>query len=137
MAITREKKEFICSVIKTILLLVLVLSPGAVEGAEPITLKFANQDPSSGFVSDAHKTWAQELERRSGGRYRVEIAWSASMGPLETHYDMVRHGIADVSFFTATPPAPFNFGMISTLPWNLPPPVCFRKRQRNVPCLEG
>ena len=122
MAFTHGKKEFRCSVIKIIFLLVLILPPGAAKGAERITLKFANQDPSSGFVSDAHKTWARELERRSGGRYNVEIAWSASMGPLEAHYDMVRHGIADVSFFTATPPAPFNFGMISTLPWNLPNP---------------
>jgi TRAP-type C4-dicarboxylate transport system substrate-binding protein len=120
MVLIQNKKVFMSLATKCIFLLLMTLLPLSGHCVEPISLKFANQDPSSGFVSDAHKAWAEELEKRTGGRYRVEIAWSASMGPLEAHYDLVRHGIADVSFFTATPPAPFNFGMISTLPWNLP-----------------
>jgi TRAP-type C4-dicarboxylate transport system substrate-binding protein len=89
---------------------------------DAVVLKFASPDPEVGFASPAQMKWAEELEKRTNGRYRVEFAWSGAMGPFDGHYDLVKNHVADIAFFTVTPPAPLNLAQISSMPWNLPEP---------------
>jgi TRAP-type transport system periplasmic protein len=89
---------------------------------DAVVLTFASPDPEQGFASGAQIKWAQELEKRTNGRYRVEFAWAGAMGPFDGHYDLAKNGVADISFFTATPPAPLHLAQISSMPWNLPEP---------------
>jgi len=73
--------------------------------AQSIELKLAY------FVGDQHAMskwlikWANNLEKESGGRITVKRFPGSQMGPVQQHYDFVRTGQADVSWFLhgATP----------------------------------
>jgi TRAP-type C4-dicarboxylate transport system substrate-binding protein len=87
---------------------------------EPVTIQFASFDPPNGFVSGAHQAWANELEKRTNGRYKVEFAWGASMGKMPEHYDLVQSGAADVAYFLPKmSPGLFPLSDVTELPWVL------------------
>lgn len=65
---------------------------------KPITLTLASYaGPEEYFAQPVLVAWSEELEERTNGRYKVEIAWAGAMGPLPENYDMVRKGIADIA----------------------------------------
>ncbi len=89
--------------------------------AQSITLHFANFDPPVGFVGAAHQAFADELQKRTNGKYKVDIAWGGAMGKTEDHYDLARNGVADISYFLAPlTPGLFPMSDIISLPWRLP-----------------
>src|SRR3972149_2701529 len=90
----------------SVLLAALALLLGAnLAPAQAIDLKLAY------FVGDQHAMskwlikWANNLEKESGGRITVKRFPGSQMGPVQQHYDFVRTGQADVSWFLhgATP----------------------------------
>jgi TRAP-type C4-dicarboxylate transport system substrate-binding protein len=88
---------------------------------KPITLHFANFEPPVGFASPPQQAFADELEKRTNGKYKVEIAWGGAMGKIEDHYDLVRNGVSDFSYFLPTlTPGVFPMSDIISLPWILP-----------------
>lgn len=120
------KKKLLWVTILTGLLLLSTILLGACKSAattqvQPVVLHFANFDPPVGFAGAAHQAFADELEKRTNGKYKVEIAWGGAMGKTEDHYDLVRNGVADISYFLSPlTPGLFPMSDIISLPWRLP-----------------
>src|SRR4030042_4905485 len=112
---------FVCLICLIFTSLVLVACSTPASTGAPKVLRFASFDSPKGFTSNAHQVFADELEKRTGGRYKVEIAWGGAMGKTEEHYELVRDGIADIGYFlTALSPGVFPMSDIISLPWVLP-----------------
>jgi TRAP-type transport system periplasmic protein len=88
-----------------LLAMLAILLPMNLASASAIELKLAY------FVGDQHAMsqwlvkWANNLETESGGRITVKRFPGSQMGPVQQHYDFVRTGQADVTWFLhgATP----------------------------------
>jgi TRAP-type C4-dicarboxylate transport system substrate-binding protein len=68
--------------------------------------------------------FAQAVEKKTGGRVKVTIFPSETLGKGKAHYDMVRTGAADMGlFFTSYHPGMFLLTDLLTLPFTLPTAV--------------
>jgi TRAP-type C4-dicarboxylate transport system substrate-binding protein len=78
---------------------------------EPIKLICASWEGPEGSSIEAFAKWmAPELEERSGGRVKVEIAYGAVMGATPEHYDLAVTGVADIAH-VGLPFSPGRFPM--------------------------
>jgi TRAP-type C4-dicarboxylate transport system substrate-binding protein len=126
---TRKKLIVVVKIYLPVLLLIALLIPGyggsgdalAKSKNKPVILQYSNPEPPVAFASPAQQAFADEVEKRTDGKYKIEIAWGGAMGKMEDHYDLVRNGIADFSFFLPPlTPGIFPMSDISSLPWILP-----------------
>jgi TRAP-type C4-dicarboxylate transport system substrate-binding protein len=109
-----------CTVLVLAVLPFIAACPAS-EEEKTITLNFANFDVPASFTGLAHQALADEIEERTDGKYKVEIAWGAAMGKTEEHYTLVRDGVADIGYFlTALTPGVFPISDMLSLPWVLP-----------------
>jgi TRAP-type transport system periplasmic protein len=85
------------------------------------TLRFASFDTPAGFASAGQQKWAEELEKRTGGQYKVEFSWGGAMGKMAEHYELVRSGTADIAYFLPhMTSGVFPMSNICALPWVYP-----------------
>jgi len=90
-------------------------------GVEAKILRLAAVDNEAGYAGEATKTFAAELEKRTEGRYKVEIGWACSYGPPGEFFDQVTSGLIDFAYFLpVTMPGAFPESDICALPWVLP-----------------
>ncbi|MBI2955514.1 MAG: TRAP transporter substrate-binding protein [Chloroflexi bacterium] len=93
----------------------------AKEKAAPAQAQFkltlASWEPPDGATPKVLRPWAQELEDKSNGRVKVEIAYGSVMGPAPEHYDLAVKGVADIGH-AGLPYTPGRFPMaeITDLP---------------------
>jgi TRAP-type transport system periplasmic protein len=84
-------------------------------------LHLANFDTHDSFTAPAIRSFASELEKRTKGRYKVDIAWAGAMGKMTDHYNLIRTGVADIGYFLPRfSPGVFPLLDFSDLPWVLP-----------------
>lgn len=67
--------------------------------AETIKLTVSHYLPPAHTIHKELTRWAEELERKSEGRLRVNVFPSGQMGPPPRQFDLARTGVADVAFF--------------------------------------
>lgn len=110
-------------VISTALSLMLMLNLGVfstIAFAETRTLKYANHVPPKSWIGQQEQWWADEVEKRTQGRLKVQIFW---MGSLVKWADMlhgIKSGIADVGTTASTyHPSDFPLWMLLDMPYNL------------------
>jgi TRAP-type transport system periplasmic protein len=81
-------------------------------GAEPFkpkTLKFAAGGFNEGSFHGKHyKWWAEEVEKRTGGRVKVQIFWMESLAKAKDMLPAIQSGYVDVGWFV-TPYFPSYF----------------------------
>lgn len=65
---------------------------------ETHTLKLSTFLPPSNVMVKEFERWGAELAEKSDGRLTLEIFNSAQMGPPPQQYDLVRTGVADISY---------------------------------------
>ena len=65
--------------------------------SEPIKIVFACWEGPEGSHGRTVGQWAKELEKRSGGRVKVEVAYGGAMGPTPEHYHLAATGVADAA----------------------------------------
>src|SRR5690606_24994352 len=72
---------------------------GAAPAQEKVTLKISHYlPPSHGFHTDFLGPWAQELERRTGGKVETEIyPVTSAFGDAARQADQVRAGVIDIA----------------------------------------
>ena len=75
----------------------LLLAPAGYAG--PITLTYANFPPASTFPSVQMERWARELEKRTGGKVKVQTFPSGTLLPAKNIFDGVISGTADIGNF--------------------------------------
>lgn len=93
----------------------------ATSSGEATVLRLAAVDSEAGYAGEATKTFATELEKRTEGRYTVEIGWACSYGPPGEFFGQVESGLLDIAYFLpVTMPGVFPESDICALPWVLP-----------------
>ena len=96
----KTKKSLWCTIAVVLLVISFAIpvsaQPKASSGSAPIKITLASYSPP-GAHQQAVEGWAKELEQRSGGRIKVEIAWGAVMTKPEEHYDLAVNGLAEVA----------------------------------------
>jgi TRAP-type C4-dicarboxylate transport system substrate-binding protein len=86
-------------------LLTMFLMPAAVmaDSGEKIHLKFSTwHPPASREVKTVWKPMLAELEKRSNGRITTTLYAGGALGKGPEHFDIVRKGMSDMGYFTAT-----------------------------------
>jgi TRAP-type transport system periplasmic protein len=87
------------------LICVTVLFSGLSQAAQefkPMTLRFADTVPEKSFYGGLHKWWASEVEKRTGGKIKIQIFWMESLVKWKDMLEGVQSGMADVGWITAT-----------------------------------
>jgi TRAP-type C4-dicarboxylate transport system substrate-binding protein len=74
----------------------------AAQEFKPMTLRFADVVPEKSFYGELHKWWASEVEKRTGGKIKVQIFWMESLVKWKDMLEGVQSGMADVGWITAT-----------------------------------
>lgn len=93
----------------------------AESSGEATVLRLASVDNENGYMGEAIKTFASELEKRTDGRYKVEVGWSCSLGGPGEYFDSVVNGLIDIAYFIPTTmPGVFPEADMFALPWVLP-----------------
>jgi TRAP-type C4-dicarboxylate transport system substrate-binding protein len=88
---------------------------------ETIKLSLATFGTSEDYISPVFMAWADELQKKTNGKYKVEIAWGGALGPLPEHFDMVRTGVCDIAYlFPTLTPGLFPVTETMMLPLNIP-----------------
>ena len=64
-----------------------------------ITLKMAHPLPDSWPAVEWDKWWAEEVERRSGGKVKVDIFWAGQLGGMLEIKNLVSAGAVDLGVF--------------------------------------
>ena len=107
------------------LVVLLAVTLGAItspaEGKEfSMTLKFAEPVPPNSFQGRVHQWWAQELEKRTNDRIKIQFFWMESLVKWKDMLQGVGSGIADLGTPAATyHPSDFPLLMvIDNMPYN-------------------
>jgi TRAP-type C4-dicarboxylate transport system substrate-binding protein len=66
--------------------------------ADVYPLKISTFEPIGNHYTIWLQAWAETLNKRSGGRLKVEVFPSNQMGSLPHQFDLARTGVADMSF---------------------------------------
>ncbi len=93
-----KKQRLFVPIAATIIFAVLFLFPRAGH-AGPITLTYANFPPASTFPCVQMERWAKELEKRTGGKVKVQTFPGGTLLPAKNIFDGVISGTADIGNF--------------------------------------
>jgi TRAP-type C4-dicarboxylate transport system substrate-binding protein len=73
------------------------------EVIEPITLVFTSHDPGHGkYAADFFKPWFDEIEKRTGGRVKIEAHFDGELVGMMEAFDAVKKGTVDIANFMTT-----------------------------------
>ena len=98
-----KKKTFLSMAVSFILLSGAFLPAWApleaASPAKPIELSYACHQPPVGAVSvKFSKGWAEDVEKATGGRVKVTVHWSQTLGKTADQYNTALRGVADVTW---------------------------------------
>jgi TRAP-type transport system periplasmic protein len=111
-----KKVYFLIGVITTFLFTITSFPPIAVaaEAFKPMTLKFAEAIPQISWFGKQRTWWANEVEKRTAGRIKIQIFWSESLVKWKDMLPGIQTGMADIGL-TASTYHPSNFPLFLML----------------------
>ncbi len=74
----------------------------AQEAGKPLTLKFANPVPQNSWFGTQFQWWGNEVEKRTGGKVKIQIFWMESLVKWKDMLRGVQSGIADIGWGSST-----------------------------------
>jgi TRAP-type C4-dicarboxylate transport system substrate-binding protein len=98
----RPRPAFVVALSALFLLLFLLLplaAPRTAAAAEPIKLTYANFPPAPTFPCVQMEHWAKEVEKRTGGRVKVQTFPGGTLLSAKNIFDGVISGMADIGNF--------------------------------------
>ncbi len=69
---------------------------------KPTTLRMANVVNENSWFGKQHKWWASEVEKRSGGKLKVQIFWMESLVKWKDALPGIQSGMADFAWVSST-----------------------------------
>ncbi len=95
---SREQRLFATSIAALVFLAIMAMISGTAFGDKEYskTLKFAQPVPPGSFSGKIHQWWANELEKRTNGRIKVQFYWMESLVRWRDMLQGVSSGIADL-----------------------------------------
>lgn len=123
--VTRWRQKLVAvATILIVLTLLLTMVPACAPKPtpeKPIELSFAIWCGPKSAHSPSFEAWAKDLEERSGGRIKVNLAWGGAMGKPSEHFDMAASGVADIAATAAVYcPGRLPMSNIMTCPISVP-----------------
>jgi len=116
------KKTGVC-LISAIVILMLVISLGVFSTpalAKTRVLKYANEVPPQSWLGQQEQWWANEVEKRTNGRLKIQMFWMGSLAKWKDMLQAVKSGIADIGTTASTyHPSDFPLWMLLDMPYNL------------------
>jgi TRAP-type transport system periplasmic protein len=99
-----RKKGSLIALVVSLLFAAIAFSSSviAAETFKPVTLKFAHMVTENSYVGKHHQWWANEVEKRSGGKIKIQIFWMESLVKGKDMLQGVKSGIADLGYFGVT-----------------------------------
>jgi TRAP-type transport system periplasmic protein len=90
-------------VLAVLFLAITVISPAMCGAAvtKPITLKFSYHMPQESFMGQHYQWWANEVEKRTNGRYKVQMYWMQSLAKQTDALPAMQSGLCDITFVSA------------------------------------
>lgn len=76
-----------------------IVYPGNVHSQAKITLTYANFPPATTFPCIQMERWAKEMEKRTGGRVKIQTFPGGTLLPAKNIFDGVVAGTADIGNF--------------------------------------
>ena len=74
-------------------------SPATAASVKPVELVLSTWAAPTITGARSFIPFVKEIEEKTGGRYKIRIAWGASLGKTAEHYDLVLKGMADIAMF--------------------------------------
>lgn len=93
------KKAIIVSLSFVLLLSLNLLLPDQAHSQPTITLTYANFPPATTFPCIQMERWAREVEKRTGGKVKVQTFPGGTLLPAKNIFDGVMAGTADIGNF--------------------------------------
>jgi len=92
-------------------------SPTATTAVKAKTIRFSYTQPKGASVAKGFEWWGPEFEKRTGGRYKVEIYPSSTLISLAAQLDSLKGGVCDI-VMTSVGSFPKNFPLsgVASLP---------------------
>ena len=97
---TRKSLMKILGVAMVMMIVGFIAHPAPAQAPKPIELKFTFPYPEPDEMVVGLKYMVQELEKRTGGRVKITMYYSESLGKLIDSLDMLNKGVADIAFFS-------------------------------------
>lgn len=79
-----------------------LLSPAIAQELKPATLRMANPVGENSWFGKQHKWWAGEVEKRTGGKLKVQIFWTESLVKWKDALPGIQSGVADLAWVSST-----------------------------------
>src|SRR3974390_2713679 len=76
--------------------------PGLAQELKPATLRMANVVTENSWFGNHHKWWAAEVEKRTGGKLKVQIFWTESLVKWKDALPGIQSGVADFAWVSST-----------------------------------
>ncbi len=92
----------ICRQLATAAVALALATPSFAQELKPQTLKMANFVPEGSWFGQQHKWWVAELEKRSGGKLKVQVFWVESLAKLKDALPAIQSGVADLASVSST-----------------------------------
>jgi len=86
-----------CSMVLSVFFFSMFLTSMAL--AKPLILNYSSGYGENFSLSMHDRWWAQELEKRSGGKVKIEFYWSQGLVKIPESLEAASSGITDISFF--------------------------------------
>lgn len=121
-----KNKVFLgCFIVVVFVFGLLISAPVTSTAASPATgkttrLVFANwmQPPNVAKFSGTFEAWANDFEKLTGGKYKVEVVHGGALASIPKAYDVVAKGIVDIShFIPQDTDRPFDMSNVVALPF--------------------
>jgi TRAP-type transport system periplasmic protein len=95
----------------------------AAPAVKTIEMNFAISDPGTHYeVKGVYEVWAQEVEKRTGGRVKVNVYPGETLGKQVEQFDLLLKGAAQLTIFVGPQyPGRFPFTDVFNLPFLIPP----------------
>src|SRR5262245_55980189 len=84
------------------LLALALAAPGMAQELKPQTLRMANTVGENSWFGRQHKWWASEVEKRTGGKLKVQIFWLESLVKWKDALPGIQSGVADLAWVSST-----------------------------------
>jgi TRAP-type C4-dicarboxylate transport system substrate-binding protein len=91
--------------------------------SKPIELNFAISDPGTHYeVKGVYEVWAREVEKRTGGKVKVNVYPGETLGKQVEQYDLILKGAAQLTILVGPQyPGRFPLTDVFNLPFLIPP----------------
>lgn len=77
-------------------------TPAMAQELKAQTLKMANVVPEGSWFGRQHKWWAGEVEKRTGGKLKVQVFWLESLAKWKDALPAIQSGVADLAWVSST-----------------------------------